>query len=60
MIDGLGWIILGIILAVIGYLVRRLVAEAIIRTLGYIAYVIGIILIVIGFILLVLGLVGII
>jgi len=58
MIDGLGWIIGGIILAVIGYLIRRLVAEAIIRTVGYIVYIIGIILIIIGFIFLVLGIVG--
>jgi hypothetical protein len=54
--DWLGWVIAGIILVVIGYILERHVAAAIIKTLGHILWIIGLIVIAIGFILLILGL----
>jgi len=54
MLDWLGFLIAGIILLAIGYIVRQKL-EA---TIGYILYIIGIILIVISIILLVFGLVA--
>ena len=51
--DWLGWIIGGIILVAIGYILQRHVAQAIIKTIGHILWIIGLILIVVGVILLI-------
>jgi hypothetical protein len=51
--DWLGWIIVGIVLVVIGYIIQRHVAQAVIQTLGHILWIIGLIVIAIGFILLI-------
>ena len=51
--DWLSILIIGIILFAIGYVLHRHVAEAAIKTIGYVLYIIGIILIVVGIVLLV-------
>ena len=53
--DWLGWIIAGIILFAIGYVLQRHWVESIGKTIGYILYIIGIILIIVGIVLLVIG-----
>ena len=55
--DWLGWVIGGIILLIIGYILERHVAQAIIKTIGRILWIIGVILIIIGVILLIIGII---
>ena len=58
MIDWLSLLIIGIIVFAIGYIIRRVVAEAVIKTLGYAVEIIGVVLIVVSFILLIVSLVA--
>lgn len=58
MADGLGLIILGIILAVVGFLLKALIAEAIVRTIGYILGIVGLVIFLIGVILLLVGIIA--
>ena len=58
MADGVGLIILGIVLAVVGFLLRALIAEAIVRTIGYILGIVGLVVFVIGIILLLVGIIA--
>jgi hypothetical protein len=51
--DWLTALIVGIILLAIGYILRRVMSEAIIKKLGYVIEIIGIVVIVIAIILLV-------
>jgi hypothetical protein len=51
--DWLTVLIVGIILVAIGYILRRVMSEAIIKKLGYVIEIIGIVVIVIAIILLV-------
>lgn len=53
MADWLTVLIVGIILLAIGYILRRVMSEAIIKKLGYVIEIIGIVVIVIAIILLV-------
>lgn len=53
MADWLTALIAGIILLAIGYILRRVMSEAIIKKLGYVIEIIGIVVIVIAIILLV-------
>ena len=53
MADWLTALIVGIILLAIGYILRRVMSEAIIKKLGYVIDIIGIVVIVIAIILLV-------
>lgn len=53
MADWLTALIVGIILLAIGYILRRVMSEAIIKKLGYVIEIIGIVVIVIAIILLV-------
>jgi hypothetical protein len=55
--DWLGWVIGGIILVIIGYILQRHVAQAIIKTIGHILWIIGLVLIVVGIILLIFGMI---
>lgn len=55
--DWLGWVIGGIILVAIGYILQRHVAQAIVKTIGHLLWMIGLVLIVIGIILLIFGMV---
>jgi len=51
--DWLSALIIGIILVAIGYILKRVMTEAIIKKLGYVIEIIGIVVIVIAIILLV-------
>jgi hypothetical protein len=53
LIDWLSALIVGIILVAIGYILKRVMSEAIIKKLGYVIEIIGIVVIVIAIILLV-------
>ena len=53
MTDWLSVLIVGIILVAIGYILKRVMSEAIIKKLGYVIEIIGIVVIVIAIILLV-------
>ena len=53
MADWLAVLIVGIILVAIGYILKRKMAEKIIRKLGYVIEIIGIVVIIIAIILLV-------
>lgn len=57
MADGLGLIIVGIVLAVIGYLLNKL-TTGLLKTLGYIGLVVGAVIAFIGFVILLVGLVA--
>ena len=52
MADWLSVLIVGIILVAIGYILKRVMSEAIIKKLGYVIEIIGIVVIVIAIILL--------
>ncbi len=52
---GLGYIIFGIILAIVGYIIRHYIPERIVQIIGLILLVIGLILVIVGAIYLLLG-----
>ena len=58
MADWLAVLIVGIILVAIGYILKRVMTEAIVKKLGYVIEIIGIVVIVIAIILLAIMLIG--
>ena len=54
----MSWLVLGIILIVVGFLLRYFIHEAIVKTLGYILIVVGVILIVVWLVLLLVSGIG--
>lgn len=53
MVDWLTVLIVGIVLVAIGYILQRHVAEAVVKTIGHVMWIIGLVLIVVSIILLV-------
>jgi hypothetical protein len=53
MVDWLTVLIIGIVLVAIGYILQRHVAEAVVKTIGHVMWIIGLVLIVVSIILLV-------